>query len=24
MLEEYEGLVETDIRACLLFAKRSP
>ncbi|BAY47741.1 hypothetical protein SAMD00079811_53600 [Scytonema sp. HK-05] len=22
-LEEYEGLVEEDIRACLLFAKRS-
>jgi uncharacterized protein (DUF433 family) len=24
ILEEYEGLVEEDIRACLLFAKRSP
>jgi uncharacterized protein (DUF433 family) len=23
ILEEYEGLVEEDIRACLLFAKRS-
>ncbi|NMG21163.1 DUF433 domain-containing protein [Brasilonema bromeliae] len=22
ILEEYEGLVETDIRACFLFAKR--
>ncbi|MFM6527727.1 MAG: DUF433 domain-containing protein, partial [Dolichospermum sp.] len=23
ILEEYEGLVEADIRACLLFASRS-